>query len=139
MIFDSDWIFDYVNFYVVGDVFILKFFVDVFGWKLGLCLVFLFFGMWLYQNDDVLVYFVMQEGDMLELVFLYIVFCIGKDVVDVLVVVCESGMLYQVRKYFVWFVVQIFVQLLGGVVLELEVLMFGLLEVVCEYEKFVME
>ena len=131
---DSDWTFDHVNFHVAGDAPILKFFADVLGWKPGPRPAFPFPGTWLYQNDDALVHLVTQEGDAPELVFSHIAFRTKKDAADVLAAVRESGISHQVRKHPARPAAQIFVQLPGGVVLELEAPLSGPLEAAREYE-----
>ncbi|CAJ0888826.1 VOC family protein [Ralstonia flatus] len=132
---DSDWTFDHVNFHVAGEAPILKFFADVLGWKPGPRPAFPFPGTWLYQNDDALVHLVTQEGNTPELVFSHIAFRTGKDAADVLAAVRESGVPHQVRKHPARPAAQIFVQLPGGVVLELEAPLSGPLEAAREYEK----
>ncbi|KHK51680.1 glyoxalase [Ralstonia sp. A12] len=130
---DNDWTFDHVNFHVAGDAPILKFFADVFGWKPGPRPAFPFPGTWLYQNDDALVHLVTQEGETPELVFSHIAFRTKKDAADVLAAVRESGIPHQVRKHPARPAAQIFVQLPGGVVLELEASLSGPLEAAREY------
>ena len=131
---DSDWTFDHVNFHVAGGAPILKFFADVLGWKPGPRPAFPFPGTWLYQNDDALVHLVDQEGDTPELVFSHIAFRTKKDAADVLAAVRESGMQHHVRKHPARPAAQIFVQLPGGVVLELEAPLSGPLEAAREYK-----
>lgn len=131
---DSDWTFDHVNFHVAGDAPILQFFADVLGWKPGPRPAFPFPGTWLYQNDDALVHLVDQEGDTPELVFSHIAFRTKKDAADVLAAVRKSGMQHQVRKHPARPAAQIFVQLPGGVVLELEAPLSDPLEAAREYE-----
>ncbi|WP_202113620.1 hypothetical protein, partial [Escherichia coli] len=123
----------HVNFHVAGDAPILKFFADVLGWKPDPRPAFPFPGTWLYQNDDVLVHLVTQDGDTPELVFSHIAFRTRKDAADVLAAVRERSMPHQVRKHPARPAAQIFVQLPGGVVLELEAPMSGPLEAARDY------
>ncbi len=132
MTMDGDWTFDHVNFHAAGlgsaNSPVLKFFADVLGWKPGPRPAFPFPGTWLYQGKDALVHLVQQEGDAPELVFSHIAFRSKRDAVDVLAGVRESGMPHQVRKHPDRPAAQIFVQLPGGVVLELEAPLSGPLE-----------
>lgn len=130
---DNDWTFDHINFHVAGDAPILKFFADVLGWKPGPRPAFPFPGTWLYQNDDALVHLVTQEGETPELVFSHIAFRTKKDVAAVLAAVRESGIPHQVRKHPARPAAQIFVQLPGGVVVELEAPLSGPLDATREY------
>lgn len=121
---DGDWTFDHVNFHVAGmgaaDSPILKFFADVLGWTPGHRPPFPFPGTWLYQRDDALVHLVDAEGDTPELVFSHICFRTQQEAADVLAKVRASGMPYQVRRHPERVAAQIFVQMPGAIVLELE-------------------
>lgn len=125
---EGGWTFDHVNFHVSGDAPILKFFADVLGWKPGPRPAFPFSGTWLYQGDDALVHLVDQEGDAPELVFSHVCFRTQQDAADVLAKVRASGMPYQVRRHPERTAAQIFVQMPGAVVLELEARLSGPLD-----------
>ncbi|CAJ0778103.1 hypothetical protein LMG7141_00712 [Ralstonia condita] len=130
----SDWTFDHINFHVAGDAPIRKFFADVLGWKPGPRPAFPFSGTWLYQGDDALVHLVDKEGEAPEMVFSHIAFRTKRDAAEVLASVKASGMPHQVRKHPGRPAAQIFVELPGGVVVELEAPLSGPLEAAREYE-----
>ncbi len=128
MTHDGAWTFDHVNFHVAGEPAILKFFADVLGWKPGHRPPFPFPGTWLYQGQDALVHLVAAEGDTQELVFSHIAFRTTKDAAEVLAKVRESGMPHQVQQHPERAAAQIFVQLPGAIVLELEARLSGPLD-----------
>ncbi|WP_296223080.1 glyoxalase [Ralstonia sp. UBA689] len=130
---NGDWTFDHVNFHVASDAPILKFFADVLGWKPGPRPAFPFSGTWLYQHDDALIHLVDAEGDQPELVFSHICFRTQQEAADVLAKVRASGMPYQVRRHPERAVAQIFVQMPGAIVLELEARLSGPLEEARDY------
>ncbi|CBJ37560.1 putative glyoxalase/extradiol ring-cleavage dioxygenase protein [Ralstonia solanacearum CMR15] len=109
-----------MNFSVAGEPVILQFFADVLGWKPGHRPPFPLPGAWLYQGQDALVHLVSTEGDAPELVFSHIAFRTTQDAADVLARVRESGMPHRVQSHPERAAAQIFVQLPGAVVLELE-------------------
>ncbi|ANA32336.1 VOC family protein [Ralstonia mannitolilytica] len=128
----GDWTFDHVNFHVAGpgaiNSPILKFFEDVLGWKPGPRPAFPFPGAWLYQGDDALVHLVDREGDTPEMVFSHICFRTQQDASTVLAKVRASGLPYQVRRHPERTAAQIFVQMPGAVMLELEARLSGPLD-----------
>ncbi|MCL9845459.1 glyoxalase [Ralstonia solanacearum] len=122
---DGAWTFDHVNFHVAGEPAILKFFADVLGWQPGHRPPFPFPGTWLYQGQDALVHLVATQGDAPELVFSHIAFRTTRDAADVLAKVRESGMPHRVQQHPERAAAQIFVQLPGAIVLELEARLSG--------------
>ncbi|MBB5192848.1 catechol 2,3-dioxygenase-like lactoylglutathione lyase family enzyme [Silvimonas terrae] len=114
------WTFDHVSLNASGQQEIARFFGDVLGWQPGYRPDFGFDGQWLYNGEQAAVHLLARPGTTPHVTFAHLAFRTDEAAEAVIERVRDSGYRWQAGRHPDKPAAQIFVELPGGVVLELE-------------------
>jgi catechol 2,3-dioxygenase-like lactoylglutathione lyase family enzyme len=114
------WTFDHFSLNASGQQEIARFFGDVLGWQPGYRPDFGFDGQWLYEGDQPVLHLLGQPGATPQVRFAHLAFRTDEAAEAVIERVRASGYRWQAGRHPDKPAAQIFVELPGSVVLELE-------------------